>query len=322
MINHRGHREHGGMRLKLREFALVRDANGQLVEDGNNRGSGFKTAAKVGLGAAGVAGGAVLGTRYYHANKAVQEAGEPALREFGSSGLARLGRVQEALARIDDSLSLRQGALAKHVGGPGGWASVKASRDSLKQQQRAQLSKFRQKLNQSELRYEQYPPDFHPSFGSGPQIGWGPAFADYPKFPRDKKYNLDANLKPALRELAARSEAITEFAMVRNADGQFVEVEDEGGMSMGAVKAGAGAAALGGAGYGAYRGHNAVMSKFGTFGPMEAGKSRMGEAYKGAGAAGLTAVKGAGATGLNAAKKSGFGTRLRGALLGAARWMK
>jgi hypothetical protein len=136
---------------------------------------------------------------------------KPALREFGSSGLARLGRVQEALARIDDSLSLRQGALAKHGGGPGGWASVKASRDSLKQQQRAQLSKFRQKLNQSELRYEQYPPDFHPSFGSGPQIGWGPAFADYPKFPRDKKYNLDANLKPALRELAARSGRIVEF---------------------------------------------------------------------------------------------------------------
>jgi hypothetical protein len=100
--------------------------------------------------------------------------------------------------------------------------------------------------------------------------------------------------------------------MVRDANGQYVEVEDEGGMGMGtAVKAGAGAAAVGGAGYGAYRGHNAVMSKFGTFGPMEAGKSRMGEAYKGAGAAGL-----------NAAKKSGFGTRLRGALLGAARWMK
>ena len=135
----------------------------------------------------------------------------PALREFGSSGLARLGRVQEALGRIDGNLSLRQGALAKHGGGPGGWASVKASRDSLKQQQRAQLSKFRQKLNQSELRYEQYPPDFHPSFGSGPQIGWGPAFADYPKFPRDKKYNLDANLKPALRELAARSGRIVEF---------------------------------------------------------------------------------------------------------------
>ena len=133
--------------------------------------------------------------------------------------------------------------------------------------------------------------------------------------------HLSANLKPALRELAARSEAIKEFAMVRNADGQFVE--DEGGMGVGtAVKAGAGAAALGGAGYGAYRGHNAVMSRFGTFGPMEAGKSRMGEAYKGAGAAGLNAVKGAGATGLNAAKKSGFGTRLRGALLGAARWMK
>jgi hypothetical protein len=131
------------------------------------------------------------------------------------------------------------------------------------------------------------------------------------------------DLKPALRELAARTEKLKEFAMVRDANGQFVEVEDEGGMGMGtAVKAGAGAAALGGAGYGAYRGHNAVMNKFGTFGPMEAGKSRMGEAYKGAGVAGLNAVKGAGATGLNAAKKSGFGTRLRGALLGAARWMK
>jgi hypothetical protein len=128
---------------------------------------------------------------------------------------------------------------------------------------------------------------------------------------KNKDKNLSANLKPALRELAARSEAIIEFAMVRDANGQYVEVEDEGGMGMGTVKAGAGAAAVGGAGYGAYRGHNAVMSKFGTFGPMEAGKSRMGEAYKGAGAAGL-----------NAAKKSGFGARLRGALVGAARWMK
>jgi hypothetical protein len=233
---------------------------------------------------------------------------KPALREFGSSGLARLGRVQEALARIDDSLSLRQGALAKHVGGPGGWASVKASRDSLRQQQRAQLSKFRQKLNQSELRYEQYPPD--------------------------KKYNLDANLKPVLRELAARSEAITEFAMVRDASGRYVEVDDKGGMGVGtALKVGAGAAALGGAGYGAYRGHNAVMSKFGAFGPMEAGKNRLVEAYKGAGAAGWNAAKGAGtdalnvaksagSAGLNTAKASGLGKGLRGAFLGAARWLK
>ena len=124
--------------------------------------------------------------------------------------------------------------------------------------------------------------------------------------------HLSADLKPALRELAARSERIIEFAMVRDANGQFVEVEDEGGMGVGtAVKAGAGVAALGGAGYGAYRGNNAVMSKFGTFGPMEAGKSRMVEAYKGAGAAGLNTVK-----------KSGFGKGLRGALLGAARWLK
>ena len=52
--------------------------------------------------------------------------------------------------------------------------------------------------------------------------------------------------------------------MVRDANGQFVEVEDEGGMGVGtAVKAGAGAAALGGAGYGAYRADKAVMgSKF------------------------------------------------------------
>jgi len=75
--------------------------------------------------------------------------------------------------------------------------------------------------------------------------------------------HLSASLKPALRELAARSEAITEFAMVRDANGQFVEVEDEGGMGMGtAVKAGAGAAALGGAGYGAYRADRAMMGKF------------------------------------------------------------
>jgi hypothetical protein len=68
------------------------------------------------------------------------------------------------------------------------------------------------------------------------------------------------DLKLALRELAARTEKLKEFAMVRDANGQFVEVEDEGGMGMGtAVKAGAGAAAVGGAGYGAYRGHKAVM---------------------------------------------------------------
>lgn len=79
--------------------------------------------------------------------------------------------------------------------------------------------------------------------------------------------HLSANLKPALRELAARSGRITEFAMVRDANGQFVEVEDEGGMGMGtAIKAGAGAAALGGAGYGAYRADEAIMGKYGKQG--------------------------------------------------------
>ena len=174
---------------------------------------------------------------------------------------------------------------------------------------------------------------------------------------------MSANLKLALRELAARTEKLKEFAMVRDANGQFVEVEDEGGMGMGtAVKAGAGAAAVGGAGYGAYRGHKSVMGRFGTYGPMEAGKNRVVEAYKGAGAAGWSAAKTGGQAGLDsfraagqgamnsaqaagaavgsaaqtaaagvgnaaqsgmsAAKKSGLGRRIRGALVGAARWMK
>jgi hypothetical protein len=95
------------------------------------------------------------------------------------------------------------------------------------------------------------------------------------------------DLKPALRELAARSERITEFAMVRDANGQFVEVEDEGGMGMGtAVKAGAGAAALGGAGYGAYRGHKAVMGKYGKQGLLENVDSRLPSAYAKTSAAG------------------------------------
>jgi hypothetical protein len=169
-----------------------------------------------------------------------------------------------------------------------------------------------------------------------------------------KKTNLQA-LKPALRELAARSEQLKEFAMVRDASGRYVEVEENGFPVGAAVKAGAGAAALGGAGYGAYKGHQAIMDKFGTFGPMGEGKNRYVEAYKGAGAAGFGAVKAGGQagwdslknagqgamnssqaavqsgvnsaksaaqSGLNTAKKSGFGRRLRAGLLGAARWMK
>jgi gas vesicle protein len=107
--------------------------------------------------------------------------------------------------------------------------------------------------------------------------------------------NLSADLKPALRELAARSEAITEFAMVRDANGQFVEVEDEGGMGMGtAVKAGAGAAALGGAGYGAYRADRAIMGKYGKQGLIENMDSRnLPSAYAGTTAAGTgTATRG------------------------------
>ncbi len=175
------------------------------------------------------------------------------------------------------------------------------------------------------------------------------------------------DLKPVLRELAARSERITEFALVRDASGRYVEVDDKGGMGVRtALRVGAGAAALGGAAYGAYRGHKAVMDKFGAGGSVA-------DAYKGAGAAGWSAAKTGGQAGLDsfraagqgamnsaqaagaavgsaaqtaaagvgnaaqsgmntaqsaaqsgmsAAKKSGMGRRIRGFLVGAARWMK
>lgn len=168
-----------------------------------------------------------------------------------------------------------------------------------------------------------------------------------------KKVNY--NLKPALRELAARSQSLTEFAMVRDASGRYVEVEEGNGMGMGALKVGAGAAALGGAGYGGYRAHRGIMDKFGTFGPMEAGKGRVVEAYKGAGAAGYAAAKAGGLagyqslksagqgavaatgaaaqsgmnsaqaaaqSGMKSAKKSGFGRGVRNLLLRGARFMR
>jgi hypothetical protein len=68
------------------------------------------------------------------------------------------------------------------------------------------------------------------------------------------------DLKSKLNELAARSEQLKEFAMVRDGSGRYVEVEEDGGMGVGgAIKTGVGAAALGGAGYGAYKGHQAIM---------------------------------------------------------------
>jgi hypothetical protein len=71
---------------KITEFALVRDANGQLVES-DNGGSGFKTAAKVGLGAAGAAGAAVSGTRGYHFYNAVKAAGKGSFRKGVSNAV-------------------------------------------------------------------------------------------------------------------------------------------------------------------------------------------------------------------------------------------
>jgi hypothetical protein len=138
------------MRLKLREFALVRDANGQLVEDGNNGGSGFKTAAKVGLGAAGVAGGAVLGTRYYHANKAVQEAGG---WRKNWADLSKMSQAGNAQGMMDWSKNISANA-----------------QNSARQGWMGKLGKVGNVLTK-----------------------------------------FSANLKPALRELAARSGRIVEF---------------------------------------------------------------------------------------------------------------
>lgn len=62
--------------------------------------------------------------------------------------------------------------------------------------------------------------------------------------------NLSANLKPALRELAAISEGLKEFAMVRDESGRYVEVPEQSGGNT-ALKVGvggvAGLAAVGGA---------------------------------------------------------------------------
>ncbi len=134
----------------LRELALVRDANGQLVEDGNNGGSGFKTAAKVGLGAAGVAGGAVLGTRYYHANKAVQEAGG---WRKNWSDLSKMSQAGDAQGMMDWSKNISATA-----------------QNSARQGWMGKLGKVGNVLTK-----------------------------------------FSANLKPALRELAARSGRILEF---------------------------------------------------------------------------------------------------------------
>ena len=144
-FNHRGHREHG-----VKEFALVRDANGQLVEDGNSGGSGLKTAAKVGLGAAGAAGGAVLGTRFYHANKVMQEAGG------WKKNWSDLGKMSQA--------GNTQGIMdwQKNMGA--------AAQNSARQGWMGKLGKVGNVLTK-----------------------------------------FSANLKPALRELAARSGRIVEF---------------------------------------------------------------------------------------------------------------
>lgn len=105
---------------------------------------------------------------------------------------------------------------------------------------------------------------------------------------------MKIDLKKSLKELAAKSQKITEFAMVRDANGRYVEVEEEedGGMGVGrAVKAGVGATAIGAGGLGAYRLNKAVMDKYGARGLIEnMDSSKLPSAYAGTTAAGTAAA--------------------------------
>lgn len=154
-------------------------------------------------------------------------------------GVSRLARVQEALAKADGKLALlnpvRTAAEARAKGVPYGAAAfiqsgVMNARKALREERRAQLAKFGHKLNQSELRYAKY----------GDADGLHAAVA------ARRGLNLEANLKPALRELAARSERIVEFALVRDANGQLVEDNSGSGFKT-AAKVGLGAAGAAGA---------------------------------------------------------------------------
>ena len=146
---------------------------------------------------------------------------------------------------------------------------------------------------------------------------------------------MNTAIKPRLRELAAHSERVVEFALVRDANGQLVE--SDGGSAVGtALKVGAGAAALGGAGYGGYKayqygkgqvvGQGYSQYRNGMNGGMPASFAKQAAdadfANLGKVGGAKAAFSAAGSAGLNAAKKSGFGKGVRGALLGAARWMK
>ena len=126
--------------------------------------------------------------------------------------------------------------------------------------------------------------------------------------------NLSANLKPALRELAAISEGLKEFAMVRDASGRYVEVPEQSGGNT-ALKVGAGVAGLAAVG-GAYKGHQAVMDKF-SGGVRQAGFNGVKEAYGNAGKAAWDATSGAGKSAWSAT--SGAATKAVGATKGGIR---
>jgi hypothetical protein len=94
-------------KLRLRELALARDPQtGELKEEGSAMG----TAAKVGLGVAGLGGAAVAGTRGYHAIKTVREVGKGSFRE----GVSRIQTAHDFVGdKAVSALNKKASASAK-----------------------------------------------------------------------------------------------------------------------------------------------------------------------------------------------------------------
>jgi hypothetical protein len=314
MINHRGYSEHG-----VKEFALVKDANGQLVED--NGGSGLKTAAKVGLGAAGAAGLAVGGTRAYHTINAVKAAGRGSFikgaenaatvnsirgdgyaeRLIGARAQAtarqgwmgKLGKVGNVLTKFSADLKPALRELAARSEG-----LMEFGDDLEMRAKAASRSMYKAKAKagdvaQSKDWFMRHPEAIPgnksagdaqlPSGGKTALMGAGLAGLGvwnhklmkndpFPFFRHLPKSTMAGGLllagvgaerlrqerqRKSVSELAARSGRIVELAMIRDASGQYVEVPDRGN----GLKVGAGVVAAGALGYGAYKGHNAVVGK-------------------------------------------------------------
>ena len=115
---------------------------------------------------------------------------------------------------------------------------------------------------------------------------------------KGEKKQLSANLKSNLRELAAISEGLKEFAESSwytvngkrvPADISDEDLDAQGGVAFNPTRL-AGTAALGGAGYGAYRADKAIMSKYGNRGLIENIDPKLPAQYAKTSAAGTAAA--------------------------------